>query len=291
MRRWGRGADTVDAGTRAVMLRERGNRCQWCAARGPPRGTAVLHVHHVEREPGDVPEDDPVNLAVTCRACHNWFHHRPTAADAPVALTDADMRVLLPHDVLLLEVLDEVGPAPFRDVYVRVKVLLSETAVRERLWVLMGVDRLVPGRDEQIVDQDARTGAWGFPGDIDESARGYVPGDRALALQRAEDELVRRALDRGCDRELVASVFGVTRRNTFHKQYRAAAYAFPLDEFDRGGRPAGSDDEPSDRADGVAAWNDGAVPDGDLGRVETWGGEPDEMYGDVSELLNGDGSV
>jgi len=31
--------------------------------------------------------------------------------------------------------------------------------------------------------------------------------------------------------------------------------------------------------------------DGDLGRVETWGGEPDEMYGDVSELLNGDGSM
>lgn len=29
------------------------------------------------------------------------------------------------------------------------------------------------------------------------------------------------------------------------------------------------------------------MTDGDLGRVETWGGEPDEMYGDVSELVNG----
>ena len=288
MRRWGRGADTVDAGTRVAMLRDRGNRCQWCALRGPPRGTAALHVHHIEREPRDVPEDDPVNLAVACRACHNWFHHRPTRVDAPVQLTEADMRVLLPHDVLLLKVLDEVGPAPFREVFVRVKVLLSETAVRERLWVLMGLDRVVPGRDAQLVDQDAKTGAWGFPDDVDESARGYVPDDRALALQRAEDELVRRALDRGCDRELVASVFGVTRRNTFHKQYRAAAYAFPLDDFDRGGRPTARDAESNDRQDGVPVWNDEDVPDGDLGRVETWGGEPDEMYEDVSELLNGD---
>jgi hypothetical protein len=46
--------------------------------------------------------------------------------------------------------------------FVRVKVLLSETAVRERLWVLMGLDRLVAGRDEPLVDQDAVTGAWGF---------------------------------------------------------------------------------------------------------------------------------
>jgi hypothetical protein len=100
-----------------------------------------------------------------------------------------------------------------------------------------------------------------------------VPGDRALALQRAEDELVWRALDCECDRELVASVFGVTRRNTLHKQYRAAAYAFPLDDFDRGGRPTGRDDELSEAADGVPVWNDGVVPDGDVGRVETCGVE------------------
>lgn len=291
MRRWGRGVDTVGAELRAVMLRSRKNRCGWCAVRGPPRGSAALHVHHIEREPSDVAEDDPVNLAVTCRACHNWFYHRPVAADAPVSLTPADMRVLLPHNVLLLRVLDEVGPAPFRDVFVRVKMLLSETAVRERLWVLMGLDRLVAGSDEQLVDQDAKTGVWGFPEDVDESARGYVPGDRALALQRAEDELVRRALDCGCDRELVASVFGVTRWNTFHKQCRAAAYAFPIDEFNRGGRPAGRDGESREDGSDGPAWNDGVVPDGDLGRVETWGGEPDEVYANVSELLNGNRSM
>ncbi len=247
---------------------------------------ASLHAHHIEREPSDVAEDDPVNLAVTCRGCHNWFHHRPTFRDAPVEVTREDMQVLLPHDVLLLNVLDEIGPAPFRDVYLRVKVLLSETAVRERLWVQMGLDQLVAGRDEPLVDQDATTGAWGFPEDVETSARGYVPDDRALALQRAEDELVRRALDRGCDRQLVASVFGVTRRNTFHKQYRAAAYRFPLDEFDRGGRPVECEE-----SNGTKQGGDEDRPDGELGRVETWGGEPDETTTDLNELFNGDGSM
>jgi hypothetical protein len=258
----------------------------------------MSNVHHIERDPSDVEEDDPVNLGVTCRVCHNWFHHRPVIEDAPVPLTDADMDVLLAHDVLLLNVLDEIGPASFRDVYVRMKVLLSETAVRERLWVLMGLDQLVASRDEQLVDQDAATGRWGFPADITMSARGHVPDDRALALQRAEDELVRRALARECDRDLVASVFGVTRRNTFHKQYRAAAYAFPLDEFNRGGRPAEPDnDVDTDKTPDQRATHDPAsepmrcdddpdVPDGDLGRVEAWGGTTDKPGTPVSELLD-----
>lgn len=286
MSRWSHGADTVDAATRAAMLADRGNRCQWCGARGPPRGTSILHVHHIERDPSDLKEDDPKNLAVTCRACHNWFHHRPTIRDAPVSLTHADRQVLLPHDVLLMSVLDEIGPAPFRDVYIRVKVLLSETTVRERLWVLMGLDRMVAGRDEQLIDQDAKSRAWGFPEDVDVSARGYVPDDRALAFQRAEDERVRRALNRGCDREHVGSVFGVTRRNTFHKQYRAAAYAFPLDKFNRGGRPV----EQADSSDATASGGKD-VPDEDLEQIETWGGEPNETYNDLNKLLNGDESM
>jgi len=164
MRRWGYGSDTVDAATRAVMLAKRGNRCQWCGARGPPCGIAILHVHHIERDPDDVEEDDAVNLAVTCRGCHNWFHHRPTFRDAPVPLTREDMRVLLPHDVLLLNVLDEIGPAPFRDVFVRMKVLLSETAVRERLWVLMGLDRLVAGVTSSSSIRMRRAGRGGSQG-------------------------------------------------------------------------------------------------------------------------------
>ena len=61
--------------------------------------------------------------------------------------------------------------------------------------------------------------------------------------------------------------------------------------FDRGGRPAGSDAESNEAGAVVPAWNDGELPDGDLGCVETWGGESDAVYGDVSELVNGDGSM
>lgn len=99
------------------------------------------------------------------------------------------------------------------------------------------------------------------------------------------------------------SVFGVTRRNTFHKQYRGAAYAFPLDEFNHGGRPVergdDSDDtgEPTDQRTtrepvGATMHDDDAdVPDGDLGRVETWGGTADKPGTPVSELLRDDQST
>ena len=125
---------------------------------------------------------------------------------------------------------------------------------------------MVVERDKRLVGQDTKTGVWGFLDDVEESARGYVPDDRAVALQRAEDVLVRRALNRGCDREFVASVFEVTQRNTFHRQYRAAAYGFPVDEFDRGGRPVERDAESGETGEEVpvtcrtvtwAAWRRG----------------------------------
>jgi hypothetical protein len=53
-----------------------------------------------------------------------------------------------------------------------------------------------------------------------------------------EDEQVRQALDRGCDRRTIADVLGVSRRTTFNKEKRAQAYGFPLDAYyNRGGRP------------------------------------------------------
>jgi hypothetical protein len=45
--------------------------------------------------------------------------------------------------------------------------------------------------DEGLVDQ------------IENSARGHIPDDQQLLLQRMEDEQVRRAFDRGCDRRAV----------------------------------------------------------------------------------------
>jgi len=100
-------------------------------------------------------------------------------------------------------------------------------------------------------------------------------------------------------------VFGVTRRNTFHKEYRAAAYVFPLDEFNGGGRPverstdsdADVDETTDQRAthepagEGMRGDDNPEVPDGDLGRVETWGSTADEPGAPASELLHDDDST
>ena len=97
-----------------------------------------------------------------------------------------------------------------------------------------------------------------------------------------EDEKVRQALDRGCDRSDVINVFDVSRRTTFNKQKRACAYDFPLAAFNRGGRPT-TDSERSERSptttdtgkdDGDEQQRLDAVPEQDpdsLGRTETWG--------------------
>jgi hypothetical protein len=145
----------------------------------------------------------------------------------------------------------------------------------------MGLDNLVEARDRQIVDKDVETGEWGLTEQIENSARGHIPDDPQLLLQRMEDEQVRQALDRGCDRSDIIDVLGISRRTTFNKKKRACAYAFPLSAFSRGGRP--TDSERSERSTTVTDTTAGASdeqqrldavteqdPDS-LGRTETWG--------------------
>ncbi|MFC7209353.1 hypothetical protein ACFQL3_02335 [Natronoarchaeum sp. GCM10025321] len=96
-----------------------------------------------------------------------------------------------------------------------------------------------------------------------------------------EDEQVRQALERGCDRSDIIDVFDVSRRPTFNKQKPACVYDFPLSASNRGERPTDSDrsDRSPDRTDTPAKEGHeqqrlGAVPEQDpdsLGRKETWG--------------------
>jgi hypothetical protein len=121
-----------------------------------------------------------------------------------------------------------------------------------------------------------------------------------------EDEKVRQALDRGCDRSDVINVFDVSRRTTFNKQKRACAYDFPLAAFNRGGRPT-TDGERSERS---ATATDTAAGESDeqqrldtvteqdpdsLGQTETWGTpdpnpetqSPDKNVEDAGQTLSG----
>lgn len=230
--------ETVDPGTREDVLTRDNCRCQACGAVGTERGgVATLHVHHIERPPEDMDEHDVENLTTFCRACHLSFHQQSTLEDAPIELTDADRSELLPRDIDILRFLAKHGPARTGAIAAGLANDVAVSSVRERLWVLMGLDNRVESRDRQVVDQDAETGEWGLADQIETSARGHIPDDRQVLLQRAEDEQVKRALDNGCARQAVMDVFELSRRSTFNKEKRAHAYDFPLDAFSRGGRP------------------------------------------------------
>jgi hypothetical protein len=145
----------------------------------------------------------------------------------------------------------------------------------------MGLDNRVESRDKQIVDKDVETGEWGLTEQIETSARGHVPDAQQLLLQRMEDEQVRQALERDCNRSAVTAVLGISRRTTFNKVKRAYAYDFPLEAFGRGGRPTNdaeqspqpvTEDDTDAESDADAQQRLDAVDsDDDLGRTETWG--------------------
>ncbi|WP_251133242.1 hypothetical protein [Halorubrum sp. 2020YC2] len=177
---------------------------------------------------------------------------RSTPSDIPIRLTEADDKELQSHEYEILRILYDNGPLRTKEIAEELTVEMTRTAVRERLWHLGGLDNEVAERAEPLVTKDIATQEWGLLDDIVTSARGHIPDDPKLLVQRTEDELVRRALDRGCDRQTVMEVFDVSRRGTFYKETRSKMYDFPLDAFSRGGRPRvskeGSDKEDSSTA-------------------------------------------
>jgi len=85
-------------------------------------------------------EHDEENVTVLCRPCHSWLQQQTTPADSPVEILFAANRPLRTDDVTS-----------------ELSVDLAVSSVRERLWVLMGLDNLVESRDRKIVDKDVET--------------------------------------------------------------------------------------------------------------------------------------
>lgn len=211
------------------------HRCRACGAAGPGAGgVAKLNVHHADPDPEHCDLHNMRNLLTLCVNCHSWIHKQPSASDVSISLSEADQRHLRPYDYDILRFLYREGPAMASDVTAALTADVTEVAVRERLWLLMGLDRMVESRDKQVVDRDAETGEWGPPDEIAQSVRGRVPRDVQTLMQRVEDELVRQALDRGCDRDVVADVLDIHERTTWIKERRAYACAFPLNALTNG---------------------------------------------------------
>lgn len=272
--------ETVDLETRTKVLEKYDHRCQSCGRHGPGSGgLAELQVHHIERDPDGMDVHDLENLSLYCLPCHSWLHQRSTPTEAPVRLTDAESQSLLSKDIEILRFLAENGPARTGDIASGLLVDASVSTVRQRLWELMGLDISGDERDQQLVDKDVETGEWGLAEQIENSARGHIPDNQQLLLQRMEDEQVRQALERGCERRHVEQVFGISRRTTFNKVKRAYAFDFPLDAVsNRGGRPPNESNARNDaqetesEADEQQRLNDVDDQDrDDRGPTETWG--------------------
>ena len=257
--------------------------CQFCRAEGPEAGgVASLHVHHKDPAPDELDRHDPVNLITLCIDCHSWMHKRPTNGELPFNITAADEEVLLPHDYKILQVLYEAGPLSTGEIQDALDLELSSLTIRERLWLLMGLDHEVPSRSDPLVDQSATTGDWGLPGQIVESERGRIPDDMQSLIRRVHDERVRRALERGCDRATVVEIFDIAERTSWHKQRRAQAYDFPLSALERGGgspKTAG--------ASGDESSSDGPAESRDAG-PEHSGKQADD---DTEQSVSGTGAV
>jgi len=170
--------------------------------------------------------------------------------------------VLLEHDYEILQVAASHGPLSTSELVDELTAELSSLAVRERLWLLMGLDNVCESQDARVLDQDVKTGEWGLPAQITRSERGRIPEDRQTLIQRVEDERVRRALDRGCSREEIAEVLDLHPRTTRYKERRARAYAFPLNAFTSHGRPAVESTD-------AGTESDGEPEDGTTGEVDT----------------------
>jgi len=248
--------ETVDQVTQEAVLERDQHRCRACGVKGPGAGgLADLEVHHADRDPDDIEEHHMSNLLTLCRSCHSWHHKRAQPSESPIRLTDADLSELLSHDIEILRILDEHGPLRTGAIEEALSVDMTVTAVRERLWLLAGLDNHVDDRAEPPVMKDVASQEWGLIGDIVTTARGHIPDDPKHLVQRVEDELMRRAFDRGCDRETIMEVFDSSRRGTFYKEKRAKMYDFPLDAVaDASGRPSADGEEGNDTDAVPDAW-------------------------------------
>lgn len=289
------GRDKIPPAKREKRLKHDHFECQTCGEAGPRAGgTATLHVHHKDPDPPNRDRHDLRNLVTLCDDCHWWVHNRPTGEELPIDFSLPDRRVLLPHDYIILGVLHRNGPLSTTQVHERIGLSLSAQTVRERLWILAGLDYEVQSRSTPLVAKDAVSGNWGLLDQVTLPERGRIPSDTRTFMQRIRDEFVRQAVARGCDRQTIADVFGVVERTIWYRQRRAQAYAFPLGALLDGEVPTENQHRGSttEQRSPCRASTPGETPsdfDHTPPNSDTPDlGEPDEVWGATTETANED---
>lgn len=228
--------DPIPPTQRESALERDEYRCQICRNKGAEiGGRTTLHVHHKDSNPDGCEVHDLSNLITLCRVCHNWHHHRPEADELPVEIVEAAEDKLIGADIEILDILAAEGPLTAGEIAEKVSHEPTIRGVKERLYRIMGLDVVVDDQP-QLIDQDVDTDKWGFPQQINISER-RIPEQVQKIVQRTTDQLMRSAIERGCDRETVSEVFDRHRRTTYNIQYRAQAYDFPVNLFIGKGRP------------------------------------------------------
>ena len=223
--------------TQREKAKERDNyTCQFCDQKGPQAGGITpLQVHHKSYNPDSCNLHDLENLITLCVHCHHWQHSKPTPDTPSVEITEEAAADLIPVDFQIIELLHKDGPLTTAAITEQITPDKSQIAVEERLWRIMGIDTVVSDQS-QLIDQDASSTKWGLPYQIETSER-RIPDAVQEIVQRTIDALVASALERGCDRTTVTTIFNLHYRTTYRIQYRGQAHDFPLSMYTGQGRP------------------------------------------------------
>jgi len=157
--------ETVNPETRDDVLTEYWHRCQVCGRRGPEKGgLATLHVHHIERDPEGMDEHDMANLTPCAGLVTAGSTSRAHPDDSPVELTEGGSEVCcFRRTSRFYGNLSENGPTRTGDIVSGLPSDHSVSAVRERLWVLTGLDnpsKAVTGRSSI---RTSKPGSGGSP--------------------------------------------------------------------------------------------------------------------------------
>jgi predicted ArsR family transcriptional regulator len=200
---------------REFLRQDRGNECELCGTNNAD-GDVDLEIHHrVPKSEGGT--DQPSNLMLVCRQCHQRHHgntpsDRAVEAESPADEDSSDEAAsetrtpLEPRsspnetDSEILSIIEDEGPVPTG--VIAEQVGCSKQHVRRQCWKLSGEQLIAPTKNEQ----------W----ELLESASNQeitigLPEKPKQAKRAGRDEVIRRMSAHGMAHTKIAEITGLSR--------------------------------------------------------------------------------